>query len=277
MDFYLQKLRGLTSSGFQQKLLDASLNILKQENNPLKINNFACSIRELSRHILGTLAPDNKIKECDWFEQQYNNENVPIIIRRQRIQYAIQKKLPTSYVSKHIPNFVDLIKNVNDTINNLSKYTHIEENIFGISPEDEENLAVEILDSFIKFKETIDCSTKRFNEDIEKSIDVALYNYVCMQYIEQLDKIASHYQVNDISFYDFNVSKINEEHWDLRVFGDIDTTLQWGSDGDYRRGDGLKENINIGFDADLRVKVNERFPNTAYVLGLNIDEDQFYD
>lgn len=277
MDFYLQKLRGLTSSGFQQKLLDASLNILKQENNPLKINNFACSIRELSRHILGTLAPDNKIKECDWFEQQYNNENVPIITRRQRIQYAIQKKLPTSYVSKHIPNFVDLIKNVNDTINNLSKYTHIEENIFGISPEDEKNLAVEILDSFIKFKETIDCNTKRFNEDIEKSIDVALYNYVCMQYIEQLDKIASHYQVNDISFYDFDVSKINEEHWDLRVFGDIDTTLQWGSDGDYIRGDGLKENINIGFDADLRVKVNERFPNTAYVLGLNIDEDQFYD
>lgn len=277
MDFYLQKLRGLTSSDFQQKLLDASLNILKQENNPLKINNFACSIRELSRHILKTLAPDSKIKECDWFEQQYNNENVPIITRKQRIQYAIQKKLPTSYVSKHIPDFVDLIKNVNDTITNLNKYTHIEENIFGIPPEDEENLAVEILDSFIKFKETIDYSTKRFNEDIEKSIDIALYNYVCMQYIEQLDKIASHYQVNDISFYDFTVSKINEEHWYLRVFGDIDTTLQWGSDGDYRRGDGLKENINIGFDADLRVKVNEKFPNTAYVLELNIDEDQFYD
>lgn len=276
-DNYLQILSKITSTDFEKDFLKACLEILRQENNPLKINNFACSIRELSRHILKTLAPDEKIKKCDWFEQQFNIRKEPIITRKQRIQYAIQKNLPTQYVSKHVPNLTDLIKDVNDTIDKLSKYTHVEREVFNIPPNYEYTLSKKILDVFVDFSNTIKKSTEKFNQDIEKSIDGALFDRVFMQYIEQLDQMASHHTVNGINFDNFVIKENDGDVLILKVFGIIETTLQWGSDGDCRRGDGLEEEMDFDFEALLKVKVNKSFPNSAKVIEFNIDDAKYYE
>lgn len=54
-------------SEFQKELLKVSVHNLEQ-NNKLRFNNFAYSIRELVRHFLKDLAPDNEIQSCLWFK-----------------------------------------------------------------------------------------------------------------------------------------------------------------------------------------------------------------
>ena len=54
----------LATTPFQQELLNACFDNLKDQNNRLRFNNFAYSIRELSRHFLNTLATKEDVVLC---------------------------------------------------------------------------------------------------------------------------------------------------------------------------------------------------------------------
>ena len=58
---------------FEKRLISSCLKNLLDTNNELRFNNFAYSIRELSRHILHRLAPDEKVLNCSWYSNQISN------------------------------------------------------------------------------------------------------------------------------------------------------------------------------------------------------------
>jgi Predicted pPIWI-associating nuclease len=54
------------STDFQQDVFDAAMKSFEDSNNPLRLNNFATALRELSRIVLSDLASDQKIQACSW-------------------------------------------------------------------------------------------------------------------------------------------------------------------------------------------------------------------
>ena len=58
-----EKIKQLLSNQFEQDLFEASLASLNDRTNKLRFNNFAYSIRELSRHFL-SLSTDKTKKQA---------------------------------------------------------------------------------------------------------------------------------------------------------------------------------------------------------------------
>ena len=53
-------------------------------DNPLRFNNFAMGLRELSRIVLHDLAPDADIKVCCWYQEEKNKDGA-VVFTRQRL------------------------------------------------------------------------------------------------------------------------------------------------------------------------------------------------
>ncbi|MCE7072162.1 hypothetical protein LZG74_17730 [Dyadobacter sp. CY327] len=92
-------LEGLLSSDFQRELLKASLDNLFDHSNKLRFNNFAFSMRELSRHILHSRAPDSDVMSCTWYVEPKEKGQAKIT-RKQRIQYIIYGGLNPDFVDR---------------------------------------------------------------------------------------------------------------------------------------------------------------------------------
>ena len=80
--------KALVKTKFEHDLCDAAFDNLNVKNR-LRFNNFAYSIRVLTRHILYRLAPDVDIKCCSWYKPTKNENGKVVITRADRINYAI--------------------------------------------------------------------------------------------------------------------------------------------------------------------------------------------
>ena len=52
-------------------------------DNPLRLNNFAMGLRELSRIVLHDLAHDADIKACCWHDEEKNKDGAVVFTRQQ--------------------------------------------------------------------------------------------------------------------------------------------------------------------------------------------------
>lgn len=83
---------------FQKDIFAAVIKSFEQLDNPLRVNNFATGLRELSRILLYDLAPEKDIKACCWYEEEKNKDGAVIITRAQRIKYAVHAGLPEDQI-----------------------------------------------------------------------------------------------------------------------------------------------------------------------------------
>lgn len=89
MDKLKRNILPYLETSFEKDLLEAALKNLEDGKNKLRLNNFAYSARELTRHYLKRLAPDTEVLNAPWFKP--NDPKKPkAITREQRIKYAIQ-------------------------------------------------------------------------------------------------------------------------------------------------------------------------------------------
>jgi uncharacterized protein (DUF2236 family) len=139
---------------FEKKVFNAGLLLLDQVANPLRLNHFATTLRELSRVVLKRLTPDARIKACGWYVQA---QGQPEITRAQRITYAVQAGLLDDFVRNTLQLDVDKMRrDLLKAVDELSKYTHIEPAVFGITGPPLDAIVTEYLEAFLAFLEMID-------------------------------------------------------------------------------------------------------------------------
>lgn len=96
----IERIKNLLYSDFELELFEASLRNLRDNQNKLRFNNFAYSIRELSRHIQHNLAPDEEVINCVWYRNETGD--VGKLSRGERVKYAIQGGLTNNFVDTEI-------------------------------------------------------------------------------------------------------------------------------------------------------------------------------
>ncbi|WP_161485842.1 hypothetical protein [Polynucleobacter asymbioticus] len=244
----------LLRNDFQKKLLSATLKNLEDLSNPLCFNNFCSGYRELIRHVLSEMAPDSEIKACAWYAPDKTSRTG--ITRAHAITYVLQGGLSSDYVIRTLKlNVLVDKKRLIDAINTLHKYTHVNEDTFGIDAlraSDEANLAINALHDVIVLANQCRVQLARALEaQIHKEVIAAAIG----ETIGAIDELATHHCIDDINVEVVTILGVCSEFIYLKASGTIEVELQWGSNGDLRRGEGIAGKESFPFTCELQSHV----------------------
>lgn len=272
------KLESLVTNEFESSLLKASIKNLNDKGNKLRLNNFAYSVRELSRHILNSHSPDIEVKSCVWYTNESGDSSK--VTRGERIKYAIQGGLTDKFLEEeimHISDLNNLKKEVIKSINTLSKYTHINEKNFNLSNIEVEKLSSNLLESFGKFHQTLmDCRSvilKELNTKIDNEFIEQLYEST----FDEIDILSSHHTVESYSTSSIKITDINSCSIEMEVNGTVDVNLKYGSNSDFNRGDGLEIETAFPFTSSLSAKLTDKLPNSKIsIIVFEVDTSSWF-
>lgn len=236
--------------GFERDLFVAARKNLADESNPLRLNNYSYAMRELTRHVLHRLAPDNNVINCPWYKNETDKEKS--ITRKQRAYYAVQGGLENSYVENTLGLEVeDIHSRLVRAINGLSKFTHIEPEVFDLPESDIDALVNETSESVYGFLATIRDCRKMIIDSLWEHIDSAVIDEALRETIIAIDELASHHYIDEVYTDKVEIYEINHESIKFRVHGSIGCELQWGSNSDLKRGDGAVRPQSFPFVCEL--------------------------
>lgn len=258
---------------FQKQLFAAVMTSLKQLDNPLRANNFATGLRELSRILLADLAPDAQVMACAWFKPESQNGRPT---HSQRVRYAVQAGLMDDFVRRTLKVDVDkTIKKFTELINKLSSLTHITQGTFGMNKTATKTFANESLDVFISLFETIDDCRDRILDRLITEANQAITEELISDSVDALEEIATHYTVHGSDLEGLQIAQMNSQTLVFDAEGYVDCELQYGSDGDVARGDGAR--LDDSYPLRCKLVADITTPLKFEVQNLRVDNSSFYE
>jgi hypothetical protein len=260
--------------GFEQELLEAAFGNLADCNNKLKYNNFAYSVRELTRHVLHRLAPDEKVVLCSWYAKLPEID----ISRFQRALYAIKGGLDDGFVGSTLGIDVDSIsKRLVDIIGRLSKYTHIEPKTFDINTIEGQSLVIEVLQSSTAFFDAIADIRADLVEKYEDLISDQVLDALTAETVGELDELATHYWIEEVCVDDISVDSISDACILIDICGSVSVQHQHGSDSDAMRDMGYEFNKSYPLHAALEVPIDDPLRIIIELEDIDIDTSSCWD
>ena len=273
---YKTQLEAFAVTSFQKDLLEASLNNLADESNKLRFNNFACGIRELSRHVLLSMASDEEVLACIWYKNETDKDGG--ITRAQRIRYAIHGGINIKYVENELIDIDDFISSVLRAISLLNKFTHINELTFGIEPDEVADLSSQVVSAFSNFIGVIEDCRQNLTSELELHIDNAVVIHSISQSLDAIDMLATHHSVEYTEITSINITGIKSSSMTIDVEGDVHVVLQYGSNSDLKNDIGVELNDSFPFSCELLVQIDASFPNGKIeVKDFMVDTDSWYE
>jgi len=260
------------TEGFERDLFAASQKNLSDKSNPLRLNNYSYAMRELTRHMLHRLAPDENVLNCEWYKNETDKDNG--ITRKQRAYYAVQGGLYDSYVQNVLGLEVeDIHKDLVKAINKLSKFTHIEPKVFALPDTEVDTLVNETTEAVNGFLATISDCRRLIIDSLWEQIDSAVID----ETIQAIDELATHHFIDEIYTDKVEIYEINYESIMFRVNGSIGCELQWGSNSDLKRGDGAVLPQSYPFTCELISPVYEPEAIESIEESLGVDTSSWTD
>lgn len=263
---------------FEKNLLEAALNNLTDGGNKLRLNNFAYAARELTRHYLKRLAPDAEVLNAPWFIP-YDPEKPKEITREQRIRYAIQGYLSDDFRREVLKiDLEDVSKNLRTSISELSKFTHVEPKTFDVDDTTVVNVSYNILEDTLRFFMTIDEAKLRVGKAVDACINEEMLNLFYIETHSEIDMLATHHEV--LSYMVTSITQLSKDDETIAMQADgvVNVRLQYGSDGDMRRGDGYETEIQLPFTSTFTANYkNQEGDIHIESAEVNVDNDSFYE
>ena len=246
----------LIKTSFEQDLCEAAFDNL-QTKSKLRFNNFAYSIRELSRHILHRLAPSDDVQRCSWYKPTKNEKGVIVITRADRINYAIYGGFDNNALSAMGLNgyIENARKNLLASIDSLSKYTHINKDTFDVSDSETNELVNNVIDSFNGFVDCMNDIRQQVVSRLDAEINQEILSATIYETYSDIDILSTHSSIENYCIDSIIVDDITSQEVVLKVLGSVDVRLQYGSDGDQKRGDGYVTNMDIPYEASVSADI----------------------
>lgn len=253
----------LLNTEFEKNLFASALRNLEDIDNKLRLNNFAYAMRELTRHVLYRLAPDNNVLQCKWYSNETQNENG--ITRKQRAIYAVQGGLDDLYVQKELAIEVNAIHTeLIRSINALSKFTHIEPNCFDLANSDVNDFSDQTISAVSNFLHLIKNCHQTILEKYYETIDTSIVYEVISDTIQSIDELCSHHYIEEIYTSNVIITTIDHSFVNFKATGTISCELQYGSNSDLRNDIGAIIPISFPFSCELFSAIDE--PSEISVL-----------
>ncbi len=270
-----ETLRSFLKTDFEKELFNEAFKNLNNKESKIRHCNFAYALRSLIDCIFDERISEENIKNAPWYKKESNERD---ITRRQRYKYFIQGDADDYFINEIIKfDSIDKISNkFNKAIHKLSKYTHITSKTFNIS-DSEINLFIENIDRVSAgFFDSIVSIKAKLIEKLELWLYESINDTFISTTIQEIDERCTHYSIDyidvnsieilnkDDSSYFFDIST----PFEIEAEGDIEVEHQFGSDGDCRRGDGLRFNESYPYKVRFRITI----PSIREIIG---DEKEY--
>ena len=220
-------------SDFEKSLFEASLDFLDQNKSALKYNAFAFSLRELFRHIMERLAPDDSVKACSWFKQDSNIE-AGRLTRFQRFKYTIQRGLEDKFSAEELGiDPADCWSEVKAAIDSLSKLTHVGPKTFGLNDEEGDKLVFEALNAIWTILASVEDARTALEAELHRYIDQAVTDASIRETNTQIDLLSSNSIVEGVSVENWEITSLDSLSIHFQGNGTATVTLGWGRGDDH--------------------------------------------
>ena len=232
-----EKLKPRLANEFQRRLLAATVQSVQEASNPLRLNNFSASFRELFRHVLVEFAPEHNVMATSWFVPDAKNDGK--VTRAQKVSYVVHAGLDPAYVEGELGIDVAAERQaLLRTIDRLSKFTHVNEEFFGSNPQEVEQHALAVCEALRSFLDCADTARSLLCSRVEERIHEDVVSEVIGDTILSLDEIATHHCIDDVDVHQIEVTSMDHAKIQFIAHGSVGVQLQWGSHSDMRKGDG---------------------------------------
>lgn len=278
MDELKRNILPYLETSFEKDLLEAALKNLEDGKNKLRLNNFAYAARELTRHYLKRLAPDAEVLNAPWFKP--NDPKKPkAITREQRIKYAIQGYLSDDFRENVLKiDLNEVSKNLRTSIDDLSKYTHIEPETFDVDITTVTDVSYNIMEDTLRFFMTINEAQLRVGYAIDACIDEEMVSQFYYETHDEIDILATHHEV--LGYLVTSLTQLAKDDGTITMKADgfVSVRLQYGSDGDMRRGDGYETKIKLPFTSTFVANYKNQDGDIHIESAkVDVDNDSFFE
>lgn len=262
---------------FSKTVLKGAILVLKDDQNPLRLNLFSSSLRELISHVLDTLAPTTEIEQCSWYVIEAGTSKPT---RRQRAIYATQGGLSFKFVGGTLClNPEELHDRVIEAINDLNKHTHVRPTTITSDQDEIEKFSTETLKALAGFFDTIHRCRQDVCEAICDHVYSVVTDYLVSETLEPIYEIATHYWIDGYSVEDIAVEAVDHHTIWYKIEGSITVGLQWGSDSDYRNDMGARGEESFPFTCELSAPVatpEKFFESTSERGRIHVDNSEWF-
>lgn len=249
--------------------------LVGESENPIRGNLCAAAMRELTGHVLHSMAPDQRVAACCWYELVKDTKGPT---RRQRVTYIIQGALPADFVEKVLK--LDLSKIARPllaTIERLNRSTHVrEETVL----DDDEEIRVLVDDSLDGLLDTYDAA-RTCREEVHRSLRTEVFDAVLdtllSETLQDLDELSTHTSVDGHDIHDYTMTFVDDEFIELAVDGTVYVELQYGSGSDLRNDMGVVLSDSYPYTATMKARVREPQRIIRESVVISVDNSAFYE
>jgi hypothetical protein len=225
-------------------------------------------MRILFEHMMDTLAPVDQVIQTSWFQPEREGGKPT---RAQRVSFAIHGGLTEQFVRRRLNvDPAPLRKKLLDTVDNLSKQVHGREKTIVVDRDTQAALVDAILNAMDTFLDAVRNCRAAILDPIADALDETAVDVLITDTIQAIDELASHHSIEDVEVVDTGVYKIGATAITYRVTGTVSSVLQWGSNSDVNRGDGLELSESFSFFCDIEVPLDDpwdlSFAETNYFV-----------
>ncbi len=259
---------------FTRDVMRGAAMVLDNRENPLRLNLFAVSIRIFLDHMMEALAPREQVEACRWFAFE-QGQDVPT--RRQRLAYGLHGGFTPAQVTELSGyNAENLVKEVVDAYRELNRHVHGREDTIVRDVDEQDAIGAEILDALTGLLEAERECRREIVDGIADSLQSQVVEQFLTDTIENLDIMASHYVIEWVGVDERRIVGIDAKLIEYEVTGSVGVTLQYGSSGDRRRGEGAEISEEFPISVRFQVPVDDPHDLSLAEITNHVDTSAWY-
>jgi hypothetical protein len=225
-----EQIESYLTTDFEKKLFSASVAYLENKNDPLRINSFACSLRELIRNIFERRAPEVKVKSCSWFKVETDNGKPS---RKQRYIYCVQGGLDHKFVKEELGmDVLEPWKEIKGTIGSLSKFTHVNDSTFDITDPECEKLSEEALGILLSIFNMVEDTRSELHNELSSHIDSELMSTFVSNSMADIDILSHSSYVEHSEVTNYELVDIDNRELTFKGEGNAHVSQNYGKGED---------------------------------------------
>jgi ABC-type transporter Mla MlaB component len=257
-------------------MLEGAVASYRDVSNPLRMANAGNALREMLGRFLNEVAPDKRVKNAPWFKPDSTSRSG--VTRRHRIEFSIfgnldKDKFPSGFTNQSEQLADELIKD----ISGLNSYTHVNEKSLAREDSEAFGLFASVIQKFILLISAIESARMLVEEDLTIRIQEQLDDLFTSDFFDELDCLSTHTRPQGACDVEVISVSFDETTVNFSGSGSVDCDLQYGSDGDVRRGDGVECSASFPFSFSGYVPINELDAVDVDRGSISIDTSSFYD
>jgi hypothetical protein len=259
-----------------QTILNGAEASFADASNPLRFSNTATGLRELLRELFASISPDATIKTCGWFTPDPSSGTG--VTRRHRTLFAVYSYLdPQHFPTDFVSEIDTLASQISTQVGELSAFTHITKKSLATP----EQTAIASFDStlglFVRLFEAIDSGREHLRDALQVELQERLSDIFTSDFFSELDILSTHTRPQDAEDIEVKIEDIGPENISFSGTGSVLCDLQYGSDGDCRRGDGLELSDSYPFTFSGEARTPNPREVTVERDDISVDTSSFYE